>query len=136
MTLKGYVGTCQGCMTPHLWYGIRPDKCVNCGDKIELHGQVIPLSILTPGIYHAVQDRRNYKRTNWQIFDNTGQVGNVQSLVALRNIVSNKLTIHEGVYPKYNGTSLDEFTIRHSTPAENVSINWFEFITSVDLEDI
>ena len=126
--LKGYAGVCKRCSAPHIRYGEIPRSCVTCGSNIEFHGQITKLGMLLPGLYHAVKDRRYFKRTNWEIYaDDPKPVGDVINLVQLRRI--GKTQTLAGVHESYSGTHLDEFI---GNP--KVAIRWFIINHPIDLE--
>ena len=103
MPLKGYAGVCLECSKPHIHYGDIPKTCVSCGGEIDLHGQITLLGLLLPGLYHAVQDRRHWQRSNWEIYaEGSRPIGDVTNLIGLRR-AGNTHTI-AGTHPSYEGT--------------------------------
>ena len=130
MPLKGYAGVCRDCSLPHIHYGDIPKTCVKCGGHVELHGQITQLGMLLPGLYHAVQDRRQYKRTNWEIYSQDDRpIGDVTNLIQLRRLGKTHMT--PGVHPSQVGTYLDEFIGN-----KDISIRWFIINRPLDLEEI
>ena len=130
MPLKGYAGVCRDCKTPHIHYGSIPKTCVSCGGRVELHGQITPLGILLPGLYHAVQDRRRFKRNNWEIYGpDAWPIGTVTNLVRLRRKGNTHMI--QGVHDPYGFDNLDAFIEN-----DKVSIRWFIINHPVDLEDL
>ena len=121
---------CRDCKNPHIHYGEIPQTCVTCGGRVELFGQITPLGILLPGLYHAVRDRRLFNRTNWEIYGpDILPVGNVVSLIQLRRDGNTHLI--PGVHDPYNSTNLDDFI-----KSPKVSIRWFILNHPVDLEGL
>ncbi len=131
MALKGYAGVCKRCSAPHIHYGEIPQSCVTCGGNVELHGQITKLGMLLPGLYHAVQDRRYFHRTGWEIYDSYSNVpiGSATNIAQLRRAI--KSQVLRGLHPKYQGTNLTEFTGN-----DKVSIRWFITNRPIDLEGI
>ncbi len=129
--LKGYAGVCTQCSAPHIHYGDIPEVCISCGGNVKLHGQITKLGILLPGLYHAVQDRRNFKRTNWGIYNSISRipVGQVTNLILLKQLTNTSALA--GVHPSYSGNNLIEFI-----DDDRVSIRWFILNHPVDLEEI
>ncbi len=120
----------MSCSKQVIHYGDIPTECVACGGDIDLYGQITSRGILRPGLYHAVQDRRYWKRSNWEIYgDGTGPVGDVTNLVGLRK--AGRTHTIAGAHHSYNGTHLDEFI-----DSDEVSIRWFILNGPLDLEEI